>query len=234
MEATVFESSVYFGVLLSLGSYGIGMWLKRLTGWGLMNPLLVSIVLVIAVLQLMDLDYDHYNQGADIITYLLTPSTICLAVPMHEQMQLLKHNIKAVMVGIVTGVLSSMVAILLLAVLLNLDHTSYVTFLPKSITTAIGIGVSQELGGYVSISVAVIIITGVIGGIFAEKWFKLLRITEPIARGIALGASAHAIGTAKPMALGPVEGTMSSLSIVACGIVTVAVAPFFAGLLEPQ
>lgn len=230
MEATVFESSVYFGVLLSLGSYGIGLWLKRLTGWGLMNPLLVSIVLVIAVLQLMDLDYDHYNQGADIITYLLTPSTICLAVPMHEQMQLLKHNIKAVMVGIVTGVLSSMVAILLLAVLLNLDHTSYVTFLPKSITTAIGIGVSQELGGYVAISVAVIIITGVIGGIFAEKWFKLLRITEPIARGIALGASAHAIGTAKAMELGPVEGTMSSLSIVVCGIVTVAVAPFFAAL----
>ena len=231
MEATVFESSVYFGVLLSLGSYGIGMWLKRLTGWGLMNPLLVSIVLVIAVLQLMELDYDHYNQGADIITYLLTPSTICLAVPMHEQMQLLKHNIKAVMVGIVTGVLSSMVAILLLAVLLNLDHISYVTFLPKSITTAIGIGVSQELGGYVSISVAVIIITGVIGGIFAEKWFKLLCITEPIARGIALGASAHAIGTAKAMELGPVEGTMSSLSIVVCGIVTVAVAPFFAALL---
>ena len=230
MEATVFESSVYFGVLLSLGSYGIGMWLKRLTGWGLMNPLLVSIVLVIAVLQLMDLDYDHYNQGADIITYLLTPSTICLAVPLHEQMQLLKHNIKAVMVGIVTGVLSSMVAILLLAVLLNLDHTSYVTFLPKSITTAIGIGVSQELGGYVSISVAVIIITGVIGGIFAENWFNLLRITEPIARGIALGASAHAIGTAKAMELGPVEGTMSSLSIVVCGIVTVAVAPFFAAL----
>ena len=99
MEATVFESSVYFGVLLSLGSYGIGMWLKRLTGWGLMNPLLVSIVLVIAILQLMGIDYDHYNQGADIITYLLTPSTICLAVPLHEQMQLLKHNMKAVMVA---------------------------------------------------------------------------------------------------------------------------------------
>ena len=134
-----------------------------------MNPLFVSIVLVIAILQLMGIDYDHYNQGADIITYLLTPSTICLAVPLHEQMQLLKHNMKAVMVGIVTGVLSSVVCILLLAMLMQLDHTSYVTFLPKSITTAIGIGVSQELGGYVSISVAVIIITGVIGGIFAEK-----------------------------------------------------------------
>ena len=145
-------------------------------------------------------------------------------------MQQHRHNIKAVMVGIVTGVLSSVVKILLQAVLLNLDHTSYVTFLPKSTTTAIGISVTQELGGYVSISVAVIIITGVIGGIFAEKWFKLLRINEPIARGIALGASAHAIGTAKAMELGPVEGSMSSLSIVVCGIVTVVVAPFFAAL----
>ncbi|MGN0213711.1 MAG: LrgB family protein, partial [Muribaculaceae bacterium] len=204
MEANVFESSIYFGVLLSLGSYGIGMWLKRLTGWSFMNPLFVSIVLVIAVIKLMGIDYDNYNRGASIISYLLTPATICLAVPLYQQIELLKRNMKAVMVGIVTGVMSSVCIILLLAVLLHLDHTSYVTFLPKSITTAIGIGVSEELGGYVSISVAVIIITGVIGSIFAEKWFKLLRITEPIARGIAMGASAHAIGTAKAMELGPV------------------------------
>lgn len=230
MEANVLENSIYFGVLLSLGSYGIGMWLKRLTGWGFMNPLFVSIVLVIAAIKLLGVDYDNYNRGASIITYLLTPSTICLAVPLYQQIELLKRNMKAVMTGIITGVLSSVCIILLLAVLMHLDHASYVTFLPKSITTAIGIGVSEELGGYVSISVAVIIITGVIGGIFAEKLFKLLRITEPIARGIALGASAHAIGTAKAMELGPIEGSMSSLSIVVCGIVTVAVAPFFAAL----
>ena len=138
---------------------------------------------------------------------------------------------RAVMAGIVSGVLSSLCIVLLLAMLLHLDHASYVTFLPKSITTAIGIGVCEELGGYVSISVAVIIITGVIGGIFAEKWLKLLRITDPIARGIALGSSAHAIGTAKAMELGPIEGSMSSLSIVVCGIITVIAAPFFAPLL---
>ena len=231
MEANVFESSIYFGVLLSLGSYGIGMWLKRLTGWGFMNPLFVSIVLVIAILQLMGIDYDHYNQGADIITYLLTPSTICLAVPLHEQMQLLKHNMKAVMVGIVTGVLSSVVCILLLAMLMQLDHTSYVTFLPKSITTAIGIGVATELGGRVPIAVAVIILTGILGSIVAEKWLALLRITHPVARGIALGSSAHAIGTAKAMEMGAVEGSMSSLSIVVCGVCTVVLAPLFAAWL---
>lgn len=227
----LFENSIYFGVVISLGSYGIGMYLKRITGWSFVNPLFVSIVLVIAVISLLGVSYESYNQSADLITYLLTPSTICLAVPLYQQIDLLKQNMRAVMAGIVSGVLSSLCIVLLLAMLLHLDHASYVTFLPKSITTAIGISVCEELGGYVSISVAVIIITGVIGGIFAEKWLKLLRITDPIARGIALGSSAHAIGTAKAMELGPIEGSMSSLSIVVCGIITVIAAPFFAPLL---
>lgn len=226
----LFENSMYFGVVISLGSYGIGMYLKRITGWSVINPLFVSIVLVIATISLLGISYDTYNQSADIITYLLTPSTICLAVPLYQQLEMLKRNMKAVMAGIASGVLSSMCIILLLSILLKLDHTSYVTFLPKSITTAIGIGVCEELGGYVSISVAVIIITGVLGGIIAEKWLKILRITNPIARGIALGSSAHAIGTAKAMELGPIEGSMSSLSIVVCGIFTVIAAPFFAAL----
>lgn len=228
---SLFETSVYFGVLLSLGAYGIGMWLKRITGWAFVNPLFIAIVLVIACISLLGISYDTYNHSASIITYLLTPSTICLAVPLYQQLQLLKHNLRAVLAGILSGVLSSLAIVLLLSVLFRLDHASYVTFLPKSITTAIGIGVCEELGGYVSISVAVIIITGIIGGIFGEKFMKMLHITHPIARGIALGASAHAIGTAKAMELGPVEGSMSSLSIVVCGIVTVIIAPFFAPLL---
>ena len=227
----LFENSIYFGVVISLGSYGIGMYLKRITGWSFVNPLFVSIVLVIAAISLLGVSYESYNQSADLITYLLTPSTICLAVPLYQQIDLLKQNMRAVMAGIVSGVLSSLCIVLLLAMLLHLDHASYVTFLPKSITTAIGIGVCEELGGYVSISVAVIIITGVIGGIFAEKWLKLLRITDPIARGIALGSSAHAIGTAKAMELGPIEGSMSSLSIVVCGIITVILAPIFSHFL---
>ncbi|MGM9802679.1 MAG: LrgB family protein [Muribaculaceae bacterium] len=224
------KQSVYLGVFLSLGAYGIGMWLKRITGWAIANPLFVAIVLVIIALALLGIDYESYCRSSNIITYLLTPSTICLAVPLHQQIELLKRNVRAVMMGIVAGVMSSLCIILLLSWLMHLDHASYVTFLPKSITTAIGMGVTEELGGYVPISVAVIIITGVIGGIIAEGWFKLLRITEPIARGIALGSSAHAIGTAKAMELGPVEGSMSSLSIVVCGVFTVIAAPFFAAL----
>lgn len=169
-----------------------------------------------------------YAKGAGIINYLLTPATICLAVPLYQQVELLKKNLKAVLCGICAGVLSSLVCILLLALLFHFDHASYVTFLPKSITTAIGLGVSEELGGYVSVSVVSIIITGVLGNIFAEKFLKLIRISEPIAKGIAIGTSSHAVGTAKAMEMGAVEGAMSSLSIVISGILTVAGASIFA------
>lgn len=227
----LFEGSVFFGVLLSLVSYYIGIWLKRKTGWALMNPLLVSVVLVIAVLVLTGTDYEEYTKGADIISYLLTPATICLAVPLYQQFELLKRNWKAVVAGIVSGVLSSMLSILAFAFIFHFDHAAYATFLPKSITTAIGLGVSEELGGYVAVTVVVIIITGVIGNIFAEKFLKMLKITEPVARGIAIGSSSHAIGTTKAMEMGAVEGAMSSLSIVVSGILTVVAASLFAGII---
>lgn len=217
----VFESSVFFGVLISLGAYAIGMWLKRITGWALMNPLLVSIILVVCTLLLLDIDYSSYKRGADMISYMLTPATICLAVPLHQQVELLRKNYRAVLAGITSGVLASLVSVLILALALHLNHTEYVTFLPKSITTAIGIGVSEELGGNVALSVVSIIVTGVLGNIFAEAFLRMLKIDEPIAKGIAIGAASHAVGTSKAMEMGAVEGSMSSLSIVICGIMTV-------------
>ena len=143
---------------------------------------------------------------------------------------MLKHNAAAVIVGILAGVLSSLGSVLGLAALFGFSHEEYITFLPKSITTAIGMGVSEELGGIVSITAGVIIITGVLGNILAEVVLKVFRITEPVAKGIALGTSAHAIGTAKAMELGEAEGAMSSLSIAVSGIITVDGAALFANL----
>ena len=225
---TIFQDSVFFGVLVSLASYSIGMALKIKTGWSLVNPLLISIVLVICVLLLTGVSYTSYSTGANCISYLLTPATICLAVPLYQQVELLKKNYHAVLLGIVSGVLASLCSVLLLALLFHFDHAAYVTFLPKSITTAIGIGVSEELGGHVSVSVVVIIVTGVLGNIFAEKFLALLRIKDPIAKGIAIGCSAHALGTARAMEMGTIEGAMSSLSIVVCGVMTVIGASLFA------
>ncbi|MFR6278272.1 MAG: LrgB family protein, partial [Acutalibacter sp.] len=153
---------------------------------------------------------------------------VCLAVPLYEQLSLLKKNRVAVAAGIVSGVLASMVSVLLLCKLFQLSHEEYVTLLPKSITTAIGMGVSEELGGIVTITVAVIIITGVLGSVIGEIVCKLFRIQEPIAKGLALGTAAHAIGTSKAMEMGPVEGAMSSLAIAVAGLLTVVSASVFA------
>lgn len=225
------DSSVFFGVLISVSAYGLGILLKKKTGWGFMNPLFISIVIVIAFLLATGLDYKTYAQGANIISYLLTPATICLAVPLYQQVEQLKKNYKAVLAGITAGVLASLTCIFLLALAFGLDHTSYVTFLPKSITTAIGIGVSEELGGMIPVTVVCIIITGVIGNIFAEKFLKLMHIDEPIAKGIGIGSASHAIGATKAMEMGEVEGSMSGLSIVVCGIMTVILASFFASFV---
>ena len=224
-------SSAYLGVFLSIGAYLVGLAVKKRTGLAVMNPLLIAVALVIALLSVFHIPYEAYNQSAKLLSSLLTPATICLAVPLYEQLALLKKHKNAILAGIVSGVITSMICVLALCFLFKLDHASYVTLLPKSITTAIGMGVSEKLGGYVSITVAVIIITGILGNMIAETVCKAFRITEPIARGVAIGTASHAIGTAKAMELGQIEGAMSSLSIVISGVLTVIGASLFAPLL---
>ena len=224
-------SSVFFGVFVTLAAYFVGLKVREKTGLAIMNPLLIAIVLVMLLLRRLDIDYAAYNQSARLVSSLLTPATVCLAVPLYEQLQLLKRHKAAILTGVISGVLTSLVCVLVLAMLFGLDHAAYVTLLPKSITTAIGMGVSEQLGGHVSITVAVIIITGVIGNMIAESVCKAFHITEPIARGIAIGTASHAIGTTRAMELGEVEGAMSSLSIVVAGMLTVAGASVFSLLL---
>ena len=219
--------SVYFGVVLSLGTYEIGLYCKKRWKSPLLNPLLISIVLVVAVLATLKIPYPVYQSGAKYLSYLLTPATVCLAIPLYEQLALLKKNALAILAGVVSGVLTSVTLVLLFALAFHFSHLEYVTFLPKSITTAIGMGVSEQLGGNVSITVVVIIITGVLGNILAEPVCRLFAITHPIAKGIGIGTASHAIGTARAMELGQVEGAMSGLSIAVSGILTVGAAAAF-------
>lgn len=222
-------NSAYFGVTVSLIGYGAGIMLKKKFKYAFLNPLLISIIFVIGVVLLCGVDYESYENSAQYLSYLLIPATVCLAVPLYQQMTLLKKNLAAVACGILAGVLASLGSVLLLAFLFGLEHDVYVTLLPKSITTAIGMGVSEELGGLVTITVAVIIVTGVIGNVIGEAVCKLFRIYEPIAKGLALGTSSHAIGTAKALEMGEVEGAMSSLAIAVAGLLTVIGASVFAG-----
>ncbi|WP_303998006.1 LrgB family protein [Megamonas hypermegale] len=230
LQDLIFNSAL-FGLILSLVAYEIGLRIKKKMELAIFNPLLISIAIIIAFLLFFNIDYEEYNNGAKYLGYLLTPATMCLAVPLYEQLEILKKNVKAIMAGIISGVITSMSSILALSVIFNFSHTEYVTILPKSITTAIGIGISEELGGIVTITVAVIIITGIFGNMTAEFVCKTFKINEPIARGVAIGSSAHAMGTAKAIEMGPIEAAISSLTIAVAGIVTVVAVSFYATLL---
>ena len=214
------QDSVFFGVFISIVTYEIGALIKKKWNVAIFNPLLISIALIMIFLLVFDVEYETYEYGAKYLSYFLTPATVALAVPLYEQLEPLKKNWKAIMAGILAGVL-------VMSILFRLTHEQYVTLLPKSITTAIGMGLSEELGGIVAITVAVIVVTGIVGNMFAEGICRLFRITDPVAKGIGIGSASHAMGTAKAMEMGEIEGAMSSLSIAVSGLLTVIISILF-------
>lgn len=227
----IIKDFLFFGAAVSILGYELGLYLKTRFRLPIFNPLLISIIAVMLFLTVFHIDYEHYNISAKYLNYLLTPATVCLAVPLYQQLELLKSNAKAILAGTVTGVVTTMVTVFIFALLFHLSHEQYVTFLPKSITTAIGMGLSEEMGGIVTITVACIIITGIIGSMIAETVCRVFHITDPVAKGIAIGSASHAVGTTKAMEMGAVEGAMSSLAIATSGLCTVLFASLFANFI---
>lgn len=225
------SGSLYFGLFLSLITYWIGLKVKEWLKWTVFHPLLIAIVLVIVFLAVFNIPYESYNQGAQLLSYLLTPATICLALPLYHQVKILKDNWQAVLGGLLAGCAASVVMVAAMCSIMKLESTLSRSLLPKSITTAIAVGVSEEIGGIPAITVAAVIITGILGAIAASAVFRLFRIKDPIAQGLACGASSHAIGTTKALELGEVQGAMSSLAIVVTGSLTVVAAPLAVKIL---
>ncbi len=226
---SVFSGSLFFGGALTLLACGAGALIQRKLKW--MNPMVFAIAAIIIFLKVFGISYETYDEGAKYISYLLTPVTVALAIPLYRQLNVLKHHAKEIFAGIIAGVISSMGSVFGLALLFELTHEEYITLLPKSITTAIGMGISEEFGGMVTITIAVIMITGILGNIFGELILKLFRIHEPIAKGVAMGTGAHAFGTMRALQMGEIEGAMSSLSVAVAGLITVIGAAFFANLI---
>lgn len=223
-----FSQSLFFAMTISLLSYEFGLWVKKRTKWAVMNPLLIAIAVVIAVLLIFRIDYSYFEQGSSLLSYMLTPSTVALALPLYRQIQILKKYGVAIGFGVLSGVVTSLAGVLALAVTFHLTHEEYITLLPKSITSAIGMVMSEEMGGIATITVAVIVVTGIVGNVVAELVCRLFHIKEKVAIGLAIGAASHAMGTSKALEMGEVEGAMSSLAIVLAGILTVAGANLFA------
>lgn len=224
--------SVYFGIALTLLTYQAGMWIKKKVKLTVANPLLLSVIMIVSILLAFGIDYEVYNNGAKYISYFLTPTTVSLAIPLYRQLDLLKKYPKAILGSITAGVLTAMVSIYLMSLAFGLTHEQYVTLLPKSITTAIGMGISEKMGGIVTITVVSICVTGILGNIVAEGLCKICKIQDPIAKGLAIGTGSHALGTTKAMEMGAVEGAMSSLSIVVAGIMTVVTVSIFANFIK--
>ena len=225
MMKEIVSNSIYFGMAITLITFIIGVKLKSRFKFAILNPILISFFLVSMILIIFDIDYESYNQGGKYISFLLTPATVCLAIPLYQQLGLLKKNFKAVIIAIIVGVITSLSSILLFSTLLNIDRVIYISILPKSITTAIGVGISEELGGISTITVLSILITGITGNVIGEYICKIFKIKNPISVGLAIGTSAHAVGTSKALEIGEIEGAMSSLSIAIAGLLTVVLAP---------
>ena len=226
MITQVLESSAVWGVLLTLAAFGLGVLINKRTGQAIFNPLLLGTAFVIVVLSVLNIPYDTYAASASPVSYLLLPATVSLAVPLYEKWDLLCKNLVAIVAGVLAGVMASLFSVLALALLLDLNHEQYITLLPKSVTTAISMDVSRELGGIATLTGAIVILTGIVGALAAETVCKVFRITNPIAKGIGIGTASHAVGTSKALEIGEVEGAMSGLAIGICGIVTVIVSIF--------
>jgi len=220
-----------FGVLVSLLAFEIGLWLNRKTRLSLLNPLLIAVALVILLIQLTPLTLEDYNRGGQIISFLLAPATVALAIPLYKSIRLLKESPGPILTGIVVGSLLSLLSIIFLSKLFHLSQELLLSMLPKSVTTPIGIALSEQLGGLPQVTVAAIVVTGIFGAVLAQPLFRILKITDPVAQGIAIGTASHVLGTAKALEIGEVEGAMSGLSISLAGLATVLMAPILSSWL---
>ncbi|GKX27605.1 membrane protein [Vallitalea longa] len=221
-----------FGILISIVMFEIGLYINKKTKLAIMHPLLISIGLIIGVLLIFDIPLDSYEKGGDMISYLLGPATVILAVPLYKQFHLFKQNKKPILIGIIVGVLTTITSVFALCKVFSYEQELLYTLIPKSITTPIGIEVANSIGGIPSITVVAIVLTGITGAIIAPIILKLFRINDKVAIGIAIGTSSHAVGTSKAMEMGEIEGAMSGLSIGLAGIITVLFSSLFVRILE--
>lgn len=220
-------TSPFFGLALSIAAWCGGLWLQKKTKWVLCNPLLIASLVVIAILAVFHIPLADYNQGGDIIKLMLGPVTAVLALNIYDERKVLKEYFVPVLAGCLVGSVASLGSVLLLCRLFALEDMLTASLLPKSVTTAIAVGIAESRGGMAGIAAAAVVLAGVVGAVFAPLFAKWFRVTDPVAQGLATGACSHALGTAKAMEMGELQGAMSSIAICVCGIFTSILALFF-------
>ncbi|MFU7514925.1 LrgB family protein [Clostridium sp. HCS.1] len=228
----ILTENILFGIIISLLAFEAGLLIYKKTKFPLFNPLLIAIALVISFLLIFKIDVDVYNKGGQFINMFLGPATVVLAVPLYKQFHLLKKHLLPILIGILIGSSIGISSVILLANIFGLDKVLTISLLSKSVTTPIGIEITNQLGGLAPVTVLSIVISGIIGSIIGPLLCKKFKINDKVAIGIAIGTASHAVGTSKALELGETEGAMSSLSIGIAGIMTVFLAPAFYALLS--
>lgn len=223
--------SPYFGVVLSIFMYQVGILISRKIQNPIANPLLIAVILIIAFLKLFDIPMEAFSKGGDLINLFLAPATAALAVPIYKNLQILKANLKPILAGTIVGSFASMAVVFGLCKLFGLDHTLTASLLSKSVTTPIAMGVTEQLGGIVPIGIAAVIFTGITGSIIAPFMVKLFRVEDPVAQGVGIGTCSHAVGTTRAIAMGELQGAMSGIAMGLAGFFTVLWAFLFAAIL---
>lgn len=218
-------------LVLTLLAFRLGQWLQSRTKSPICNPLLVAVVLVLGFMALTGLENGTYQAACKHLSWLMTPATVCLAIPMYEQLKILRKNLGAIVAGVAAGAVSCLVVILAFAAICGFDRELAVSLLPKSVTTAIGVPLSTLSGGIASVTTAAIILTGILAAVLGPALCKLFRLEDPVARGVAFGTAGHVIGTSRANELSELTGAVSSLSLVAAGLLTAVVFPLITGLL---
>ena len=227
---SLLTTSEYWGIFTTIAIFIACTYLKNKTKINLLNPLLISTIIIIALLCLLDIKYTTYYNSAKYLSYFLTPTTVCLAIPLYKQINKLKQNVPAILSGIFAGCLANSLAIIILCKLFNMPNELANSLLPKSVTTPIAVGISSELGGITSITVLAVILSGLVGAVIAPYVYKIFKIKNPVSQGLGSGTSSHALGTTAALELGEVQAAMSALAINVTGIMTVFIAPIVSNI----
>jgi predicted murein hydrolase (TIGR00659 family) len=218
-------------VSLTLIAFLAGQKLQKKFRSPLLNPILISVILVLIFLALTGLPVADYKAGMGTLSWLLTPATICLAVPMYEQFQILKKNLPMILAGVAAGAVSCLIMVAGFGILVNFESILTISLMPKSITTAIGVALSEMMGGMPGVTTAAIVFTGIFASIMGPAFCRLFRLTDEVARGVAFGTAGHVIGTAKASELSELIGAVSSLSLVVAGLLTAVLFPIAVNFL---
>lgn len=217
-------------VVLTLVAYRFGMFCQSKLKTPLCNPIIVAVLVVLGVLSVSGLELEVYRQGANMLSWLMTPATVCLAISMYEQVQVLKKRAGMILAGVAAGAISSIAMVLAIGLLCKFDADLILSLLPKSVTTAIGVPLSQLTGGVAAITTATIIVTGIVASVIGPFLCRIFRLTDEVAQGVAFGTAGHVVGTAKANELSPLTGAVSSFSLVISGIITAIVLPIIVEL----